>query len=63
MPSDESNVEWFDFVGRARFPDRIGDGHRAASAAFYLIGAAVVSLITVLTLRETAGRPLPRGRV
>ena len=27
--------------------------------AFYLIVAAVVSLATVLTLRETAGRPLP----
>ena len=27
--------------------------------AFYVIVAAVVSLITVLTLRESAGRPLP----
>lgn len=27
-------------------------------AAYYLIAAAVVSLVTVLTLRETAGRPL-----
>ena len=26
--------------------------------AFYVIGAAVVSLVTVLTLRETAERPL-----
>ena len=27
--------------------------------AFYVIAAAVVSLVTVLTLRETAARPLP----
>ena len=26
----------------------------------YLIGAAIVSLATVLTLRETAARPLPQ---
>lgn len=26
--------------------------------AFYVVGAAVISLLTVLTLRETAGRPL-----
>ena len=27
--------------------------------AFYVIAAAVVSLVTVLTLRENAGRALP----
>ena len=26
--------------------------------AFYIVVAAVISLLTVLTLRETAGRPL-----
>jgi MHS family proline/betaine transporter-like MFS transporter len=35
-------------------------GHtgNALAPAFYVIGAAVASLVTVLTLRETAGRPL-----
>ena len=29
--------------------------------AYYVVAAAVVSLLTILTLRETAGRPLPQG--
>ncbi len=29
--------------------------------AYYVVVAAVVSLMTVLTVRETAGRPLPQG--
>ncbi|MDT5005918.1 MAG: transporter, family, proline/betaine transporter [Mycobacterium sp.] len=33
-------------------------GHIQAPA-FYVIVAAVVSLVTALTLRETGGRPLP----
>ncbi|BBZ36113.1 MFS transporter [Mycolicibacterium confluentis] len=32
----------------------------AISPAYYVIAAAVISLLTVLTLRESAGRPLPR---
>jgi MHS family proline/betaine transporter-like MFS transporter len=32
----------------------------ALAPAFYLIVAAVISLATILTLRETAGRPLPQ---
>jgi MFS transporter, MHS family, proline/betaine transporter len=31
------------------------------AAAFYLVAAAVISLLTILTLRETAGRPLATG--
>jgi len=30
----------------------------AIAPAYYVIAAAIVSLITVLTMRETAGRPL-----
>ena len=29
--------------------------------AYYVVAAAVVSLLTILTVRETAGRPLPQG--
>jgi hypothetical protein len=29
--------------------------------AYYVVVAAVVSLLTILTISETAGRPLPRG--
>ena len=29
--------------------------------AFYVVVAAVVSLLTIMTVRETAGRPLPQG--
>lgn len=29
--------------------------------AYYVVVAAVVSLLTILTIRETAGRPLPQG--
>jgi MHS family proline/betaine transporter-like MFS transporter len=29
--------------------------------AYYVVVAAIVSLLTTLTVRETAGRPLPRG--
>ncbi|CAN5693691.1 MFS transporter [soil metagenome] len=29
--------------------------------AFYLVGAAVISFVTILTMRETAGRPLRTG--
>ena len=32
----------------------------AITPAYYVIAAAVISLLTVLTLRESAGRPLPR---
>jgi len=28
--------------------------------AYYVVAAAIVSLLTILTLRETAGRPLPQ---
>ena len=38
----------------AALSDRVGRGPM-------LIAAAVVSLLTILTLRETAGRPLPQG--
>lgn len=31
------------------------------ATAFYLVGAAVISFVTILTLRETAGRPLRTG--
>jgi MHS family proline/betaine transporter-like MFS transporter len=33
----------------------------SVAPAYYLAAAAVVSLLTILTVRETAGRPLPRG--
>jgi MHS family proline/betaine transporter-like MFS transporter len=36
--------------------DRTGDN---VAPAFYIIGAAVVTLATVLSMRETAARPLP----
>jgi MFS transporter, MHS family, proline/betaine transporter len=39
----------------------IGHTGNALAPAFYVIGAAVASLVTVLTLRETAGRPLMTG--
>jgi MHS family proline/betaine transporter-like MFS transporter len=29
--------------------------------AYYVVAAAVVSLLTILTVRETAGRPLVQG--
>jgi len=29
--------------------------------AYYVVVAAIVSLLTILTIRETAGRPLPQG--
>jgi hypothetical protein len=34
-------------------------GHLAP--AYYVVAAAVVSLLTILTIRETAGRSLARG--
>jgi MHS family proline/betaine transporter-like MFS transporter len=43
-------------------------GHRlttqtanSVAPAYYVVVAAVVSLLTVLTVRETAGRPIPQG--
>jgi hypothetical protein len=32
------------------------------SPAFYLMGAATLSLLVILSLRESAKAPLPRGR-
>ena len=29
--------------------------------AYYVVAAAIVSLLTILTIRETAGRSLPQG--
>jgi MHS family proline/betaine transporter-like MFS transporter len=29
--------------------------------AYYVVAAAIVSLLTILTIRETARRPLPQG--
>jgi MHS family proline/betaine transporter-like MFS transporter len=37
--------------------DRTGND---IAPAYYVIAAAVATLITLLTMRETAGRPLPR---
>ena len=36
----------------------VGHTGNALSPAFYVVGAALVSLLTVLTVRETAGKPL-----
>ena len=33
----------------------------SVAPAYYVVVAAVVSLLAVLTVRETAGRPLPQG--
>ena len=32
-----------------------------AAPAYYVVAAAIVSLLTILTIRETAGRSLPQG--
>jgi MFS transporter, MHS family, proline/betaine transporter len=37
-----------------------GTGNNVAPA-YYAVAAAIVSLLTILTIRETAGRPLPQG--
>jgi MHS family proline/betaine transporter-like MFS transporter len=33
----------------------------AVAPAYYVVVAAIVSLRAILTIRETAGRPLPRA--
>ena len=43
--------------------DLIGEAARSAGVApaYYVVAAAIVSLSTILTIRETAGRSLPQG--
>ena len=36
-------------------------GNNVAPAYYVVVVAAVVSLLTILTVRKTAGRPLPQG--
>jgi hypothetical protein len=52
-------VEWFDFAIYGFLATIIAANF--LPSAYYVVAAAVASLLTILTIRETAGRPLSHG--